>query len=192
MKKFLNWFLSMLKVNRIKLLSACANEFIHKSFILNEVINARQRELLVPELSDANLLTKDDGQLMFELFIKGALGPLSSISLVLLASVALTMNLGRENVFETPINGFEDTIISDDIAEVSETAAGPIVGDLGTQFAEVCASTTDVKVLVEWIHAKEVEYKYYVPAIIYLEWLLEETLLKNGQIGALPNLAVPF
>jgi hypothetical protein len=74
MKKFLNWFLTMLKPNRTELLTVCATEFLHKSFVLNEVVNARQRELLVPELSDTNLLTKDDGQLLFEMFIKGSLG----------------------------------------------------------------------------------------------------------------------
>jgi hypothetical protein len=90
---------------------------------------------------------------------------------------------GRENVFETPINGFEDTVINDDIAEVSETAAGPIVAEIATQFAKICAAAADdVPRLVEWIHAKEQEYKYYVPALVYLEWLLEETILKSTSI----------
>lgn len=47
---------------------------LQKETVFREVVNLRQMRLLVSELFHIELLLADDGQILFELFIKAALG----------------------------------------------------------------------------------------------------------------------
>lgn len=173
---FFNWFNSMPFKNQLELLHDSFTEiFEHKEGFLN-MLTIRQKLLVCPELSDLCALIMNDSLLLFELFNK--------------------ISFKRENAFtpnEENVNNQEnlETILKIILKESTDKNLSNesydlhltkdmkfvYIEDIKTAYEEMIKKDKDIKEIVLWILEKEREYYFFLPAILYLEWILEETLI---------------
>lgn len=124
MKKFFNWFLTMLPANQIELLTVTSREFLHQESVFKEVLSPRQIELICPELFDVHLLVKDDAQLLFELFIQIA--------------------LGKENTFHLPIQEVPATTCDSPVPASNTTERVATISPLQTSSPSLYSSPSTI------------------------------------------------
>lgn len=147
----------MLHSSRVELFAAASAEFINTEHPLKDSISYRQAQLLLPELSDPFLLARDECLLLFETAIRTAMGRENSFPKITPPSGAMDVDSG---------DFFKDSLVS-----------SSVVQQLHQQYLGLRSNGAALEAVLSWIKQQQDLYEMYVPALVYLEWAVEDAVI---------------
>lgn len=175
---FFNWFNSMSYHSQLELLHNSFRE-VFESTGYSDNLTTRQKLLLCPELSDICALIANDALLLFELFNKvsfkreNAYSPNEDENVYTIENLETILKVILEESADKNNN------ILDQSYELhfTEHLKFASIKDIKKGYKEY--KERDIKDIIKWILEKEKEYYIFHPAIIRLEWILEDVLISK-------------